>query len=96
MNFHRPTKNVSNVFHNKSARPKRKNEKKQSGFAFFLNGDGEDGSSCQERTESRLDSSSAVSTARNIRKSRSHLNHIGHMQWKDSEDIERLKLPIEM
>ena len=100
MNFHHRTKNVSNVFHNKS-RPKRNDEKKQSGFAFS-NGDGkdEDGSSCtcHERTELlRIDDSSAVST-RNIRQMRSHANTLQTQSKEEyqSEDIKRSKLPIEM
>ena len=101
MNFHHRTKNVSNVFHNNS-RPKRNDEKIQSGFSFS-NGDGkqdEDGSSCctcQERTELKIDDSSAVST-RSIRQKRSHANTLQTQSNEEyqSEDIKRLKLPIEM
>lgn len=99
MNFHHRTKNVSNVFHNKS-RPEPNDEKKQSGFAFS-NGDGKDdaGSSCtcRERTELKVDDSSAVSI-RNIRQKRSHANTLQTQSKEEyqSEDIKRLKLPIEM
>ena len=96
MNFHHRTKNVSNVFHNKSC-PKRN----KSGFAIS-NSDckDEDGSSCctcQERTELKIDDSSAVST-RSIRQKRSHANTLQTQSNEEyqSEDIKRLKLPIEM